>query len=63
MKIENGKIVDALNIVIGKLEPFAQANSEIAYCAGMLTAIGKVIEDVHIVKEEKKSGTEKLVVL
>lgn len=62
MEIQNRKIIETLNIVIGKLESIAQKNSEVAYCAGMLTAIGKVIEEVNIEKVGVDEKKEKIIV-
>lgn len=53
MRTENKKIIEVLNICIEKIEKRLgnPGNEELSYIAGMLTAIGKVLEEEE---EEKK---------
>ena len=50
---KNKKIIEVLNICIEKLERQLgnQGNEELAYIAGMLTAVGKVLEGDEDKKE------------
>ena len=53
MNVSHQKIIEALNIVVEKLEKKASSDPEIAYCAGVLLGVGKMIEEGTVVKEEK----------